>query len=210
MCSILSYNVNGLNDVEKLIKLKRKFLYPEEKADTPDIFIFQETKSTPMVERSWNQLLPGNIAYSHWPGCCRGVLLGVHPSSSIQLKKTIHDPEGRFIIAECQLEQELFIVVSVYFEPQLSSEQFMEILSEILWKSSHFEQNRVFWMGDFNIALDPLLDTTTVYQYSRHAAVRHEREILQSLMDTHDHSDVWRSIYLKSTRYTVRTTTPGG
>ena len=199
-----------MNDVEKLLKLKCKFLYPEDKVDTPDIFTFQETKSIPLVERSWNQLLPGTIVYSHGSGHSRGVLLGVHPSSSAQLKNTIHDPEGRFVIAECQLEQELFVVVSVYFKPQLAPEQFTEILSDISQKINHFEQNRVLWMGDFNIALDPVLDTTTIYQHTQLHAVCRKREILHSLMDTHDLSDVWRSIYPKSTRYAVWSTTAGG
>lgn len=124
-----------MNDVEKLIKLKRRLLYPEKKVDSPDIFTFQETKSTQTVEHSWNQLLPGNIAYSHGPGRSRGVLLGVHPSSAVQLKKSIHDPEGRFIIAECQLDQEMLVVVSVSFGPQLNPDQFTQILSRHINKN---------------------------------------------------------------------------
>ena len=40
---------------------------------------------------------------------------------------------------------------------------FESILTEIVEKAAFFEKDRVLWMGDFNVALDPELDTTTTF-----------------------------------------------
>ena len=79
LCRILSFNVNGLNAIEKLAKIKQRFLFPEDNSQIPDIYSFQETKSTPDVEVFWNSALPGKIAYSHDSRNSGGVLLGIHP-----------------------------------------------------------------------------------------------------------------------------------
>ena len=179
-------------------------LFPENKACTPDIFTFQETKSSPDIVKLWLTALPGKVSFSHGTSRSRGVLLGVHPRSSVQLISTIEDKEGRYVVAECKLNEEFFTVASVYFEPTISSDLFASLLSDISQRIDHMGHNRVLWIGDFNTALNPDLDTTTTAYHNFQSAVR-KRTFLLSLLDTHELTDVWRAINPKRTRYTVRT-----
>ena len=64
-------------------------------------------------------------------------------------------------------------------------------------------------MGDFNVALDPELDTTSNFVHRKGIGIK-KREVLQTLISNHDLTDVWRAINPKSTRYTVRTTISEG
>ena len=52
--------------------------------------------------------------------------------------------------------EELFVVILVYLAPTLEVTMFESILTEIVEKAAFFEQDRVLWMGDFNVALDPV------------------------------------------------------
>ena len=135
---------------------------------TPDIYTFQESHSTQDSERFWNAALPGKVAYSHGTNHARGVLLGVHPNSRVSLVSTIQDEAGRYVIAECAVDEEWFVVVSVYLEPLLGPDQYNQILCEIAHKVEVFNHTRILWIGDFNVALDPDLDTT---------AITHKRDI---------------------------------
>ena len=195
--------------MDKLQKLKQKFFYPEDRNQIPDIYTFQETRSSPEVVRFWNTVLPGKIAYSHGTSHSKGILLGIHPRSSVQLKSTVEDKEGRYLLAECQLDQELFTVASVYLEPTMDPDLFISVIDEISSRINLFGHNRVLWLGDFNTAIDLNLDTTSTHWHHRpEAQVRHSA--LQSLLETHDLTDVWRAMNSPQTRFTVCSPLSGG
>ena len=67
---------------------------------------------------------------------------------------------------------------------------FESILTEIVEKAAFFEQDRALWMGDFNVALDPELDTTTTFYHVANVGAR-KRKILQTLIANHELTDVW-------------------
>ena len=67
---------------------------------------------------------------------------------------------------------------------------FESILTEIVEKAAFFEQDRVLWMGDFNVALDPELDTTTTFYHVANVGAC-KRKILQTLIANHELTDVW-------------------
>ena len=195
--------------MNKLKEIKNLLLYPEDKNKTPDIYNFQETGSTHDVERFWNGVLPDKKVYSHGTTHCRGVLLGVHPSSSIQLKSSVLDVDGRYVVAECQFKEELFTVMSIYLEPTLDPQEYGVLLSSISEKVEQLGHNRVVWLGDFNTVINPSIDTTSIYTYHNQQA-KSKRTLLHSLIDTHELTDVWRAMNPNAARFTVRTTLPGG
>ena len=161
---LLSYNVNGLNNVEKLVKIRNRFLKLEDKNEIPDIYTFQEAKGKSHVEIFWNNILPGKVLYSHndkGPGNSRGIILGFTPGSKVQLKSSVSDKHGRYIVAECAIAEEKFTVASVYLEPSLHIEEFRDLLSEIASRIAYFENNRVIWVGDFNVALSGTEDCSS-------------------------------------------------
>ena len=135
--------------------------YPEQRVNYPDIYTFQETRSSPDVVKFWKCVLPGKMVFTHGSSRSRGIILGVHPYSPVQIQSSIKDSEGRYVIAECKLNDELFTVVSVYFEPTIDPDNYSPLLTEISSQVNIVGNNRVLWVGDFNVALNPILDTTT-------------------------------------------------
>ena len=69
-------------------------LFPVDVKKRPDIYTFQESKSTPAVVLFPNNILPGQVTYSHAKDRSGGVVLGIHSSSSIVLRSSIEDPDG--------------------------------------------------------------------------------------------------------------------
>ena len=192
--------MNGLHDTSKLCQIKSKLLCPENKRNAPDIYTFQESRSTPEVTKLWNQLLPGSVAYSHGSNRSRGVLLGVHPSSIVSLQSSIHDEDGRFVVAECRVDEEFFTVTSVYLEPSLNATQLKDILTDVSRIIDHFGHNRVMWVGDFNIAIHPKEDSSALRQQFDLNA---HRNVLWPFMDDHELTDIWRAMNPFRNRYTV-------
>ena len=126
-----------------------------------------------------------------------GVLLGLHPASPVSLKSSIQDPEGRYIIAECYVNEEFFMVAAVYFAPSLELAAFEGLLKDIASKIDFFGHPRVVWVGDFNVSINPNLDATSVL--GRHNI---QRDKLLPFMDAHELIDVWRAMHPFDKRFT--------
>ena len=173
-------------------------LFPLDVNKRPDIYTFQESKSTPAVIPFWNKILPGQVTYSHAKNRSGGVVLGIHSSSSIVMRSSIEDPDGQFIVAECQLDEEFFTVASLYCKPDLSPAEVSQLLTTIASKIAHFGHSRVLMMGDFNIVVNPKQDSNT----HTSETVRHRREVLLPFMDTHEYTDIWRAMHPFTNRYT--------
>ena len=62
MLCILSYNVSGLCETNTLRKIKECIPFPQNGEDTLNIYIFQETKSSPKIKRFWTTLF---VIYAH-------------------------------------------------------------------------------------------------------------------------------------------------
>ena len=196
---ILSYNVNGLNNPNKCCKIANRLLRPEDKCNIPDIYTFQESRSTEEVVPFWNLILPGKKLYAHGSSTARGVVLGIHPASQVSVNSSFLDPEGRYIVAECFVQKEFFTVVSVYFEPSMTTSDFEATLKVITDKVAEYDHAQVIWTGDFNVVLDPHQDSTgTSHTYNR------RRSIMLPFIDAHDLTDVWRTMNPFKLRYTVR------
>ena len=187
---IFSCNINGLNNVEKLGKVKHKWLLPDRRHETPDIYTFQESKSTPNVEKLWNRLLPGKVLYSHGNQYSRGIVLGIHYASPVSFRNSVSDPEGRYIIAECCANSEMFTVASVYLEPHIEVQTFSKVLADIARVIDGFGHPKVVWVGDFNIALRNDMDSTST---GRTYTAR--KDVLLPFMDAHELTDIWRAMH---------------
>ena len=191
--------------MDKLRKIKNRLLTPEDRRNTPDLYTFQETKLCVEYEKSCNAVLPGKVLYSPGSGGSKGVLLGIHPSSSLTFLNSIQDAQGQYIVAECGYETEIFTVVSVYLEPLMDPADYEKILKDIAKIVDGFGHSRVVFMGDFNVPLNKQLDSTTITDRNAH-----KRKILKSFLETHALTDVWRTVNPLALRYTVCTKTKIG
>ena len=64
------------------------------------------TFSTKEVEIKWKNEWGGQMFYSHGSNHSKGVAILIKPNQlNIELKRTIHDKSGRFLIMEARIEQ---------------------------------------------------------------------------------------------------------
>ena len=192
-----------MNSGDKLIKLRDRWLKPEIRTQTPDIYTFQESHSSPEVEKVWNLVLPGHVVYAHGPEGRKGILLGVHPGSPARIHSSVSDKEGRYIVANCEVKDERFTVVSVYIAPNYTVDMYRSLLNEIASCIEVFGNNRVVWAGDFNVCMSKTQDC-----YRDHSVFEQRRRVLFPFLDAQELTDVWRSMHPFETRYTHFTRTP--
>ena len=202
---VLSYNVNGLINPQKLSKIRDYFFYRKtSRIGFPHIYSFQESHSMPDTERWFKRSLPGQTVFSHGSSHSHGVLLGIHPASSLSLSKYVSDEEGRYIVAEVVLQKDKITVVSLYLDPHLSPDSMSSILTSIVQVMDVFDNNRILWMGDFNVTLNSAMDSTPHCHKSTY--YNHKREILSEFMKVHELTDVWRAMHPTDIHYTSHST----
>lgn len=107
--NILSINAKGLNH-----PAKRASLWKTTLTHNSDILCFQETHfahdNTPYCQHK---------SFSHIYKACysrkqRGVLIAIKDTVSFQLQNCILDPEGRYIILLCTIENTTYTIVTLY------------------------------------------------------------------------------------------------
>ena len=106
----------------------------------------------------------------------------------MSLKSSIQDDNGRYIVAECMLDNELFTIASVYLELSLNAAQFIDILQDIARKIDHFGHAKVLWVGDFNVVINPNMDSSAVT--AQVLRKRPHRNNLYSFLDDHELTNV--------------------
>ena len=96
-----------------------------------DILCVQETHflttAAPVCKhRHFNQVFSAPFTSKQ-----RGVLIAVKDSTSFQLKKSVLDPEGRYIILICTINNVMFTLINVY-APNVHQMRFFRKLMAII------------------------------------------------------------------------------
>ena len=106
----VSLNVRGLNQSNKR---KKKFQIAT--STNAQIVLLQETFSTKEVEIKWKNEWSCQMFYSHRSNHSKGVAILIKPNQlNIELKRTIHDKSGRFLIMEARIEQTDITFANIY------------------------------------------------------------------------------------------------
>ena len=193
---MLSCNVNGLRDFKVRQAIKSRFLYPQGSAGKPDVFMFQESHSTPENVKQWEADFGGKLIFSHGENLSWGVLLGFRPGLDVKVISSVQDTEGRYIVANVSIQGEGVTIGNIYMEPGLTTERVASLLQEITGIAQTFDNTRVIFGGDFNAVLDPTRDCNAVNT----SGVRRGRH-LQNAMDQYDLTDVFRVLHPTDRRY---------
>ena len=169
--------MRGLN-----IKEKRKEIFYSLR-DKAEIICLQETHSTLEVEKEWSsQWGKGRTIFSHGTSRARGVLLHVKDCSGIQVKESIVDEHGRFLIVQIESEGVKFCIVVIY----APNDDQPDFFSTVFRKSETMEGHRIV-LGDFNLVLNPELDRSTK-KCNNNAATDYVLEYIES----NNLADIWR------------------
>ena len=136
--------------------------------------------------------------FSNGESNARGVAILFRKDLNCKILSTKSDSEGRLLIAEVKIAENIFTICNVY-GPNIDSSQFFIKLSKLL---EDMPENKVL-MGDFNVALDEKLDRYNSTRNSRCVIPPSKpkaREAILDIMNEFVLTDVWR-VRNESKRY---------
>lgn len=99
---------------------------------------------------------PGQVFHASYNTHARGVAILIHESIPFQVTKTIHDPSGRYIIVQGSIMSQKLNFINIYGLNENNSTFFERLFLTV----SALEGLYIIW-GDFNCALNPVLDRST-------------------------------------------------
>ncbi len=200
MPSIISINVNGLND-----QTKAETIFHNLNNDKPDIVFMQEThlndntKSLIISDNRWkgtkiNSISPNNFA-------------GVSTLISQNIAAIIHSneicPEGNYIFTDISMDDHRFLLINVYAPTggnkiQKRKDKFTEIQSKI---QKYTDVEFIIYGGDFNTVLDNNFDRSTETTRSDIS-----KKPLIETVNENDLQDIWRTFHPDDKQFTCKST----
>ena len=153
---ILTWNVRGLGNYGKRRKI---FNWIKKHISKEAIVLLQETHSTEIIEKQWEQLWRGSIKFSHGASSSRGTLIAFSEGLDFKIKKEDIDNKGRYVILEVEIQKKPYVLIN-YYAPNLETEQ-VSVLNDILRKLTNFEitdDAKIIFGGDFNMILNLKFD----------------------------------------------------
>lgn len=150
--TLLSLNVKGLNT-----PYKRSMLWKEARSHQADVLCAQEThikRDSPIKIRHPN--------FPHTFLACSdkkkaGVLIAIKDTVQFDLLHSVVDPNGRFIILVCRIDNVISTLVNSYAP---NSRQ-ISFLNKLWRRVTRVKQGHLIWCGDFNGIGDAQMDSTS-------------------------------------------------
>ena len=179
----MSLNARGIRDLHK-----RKSMFTWIEKQKSDIMFLQETYSTPEIINEWKFQWRGEMILSHGSNHSRGVLILINEQLEYEIKNTVIDDEGRYILLEMTIQESPFLLLNLYAPTKLNEQIvfFQEILSVV--QSANFDTEcKVIIGGDFNVHLDADLDNSRG-QIETKSTVKN----VQDIMLEYNLIDIWR------------------
>uniref|UniRef100_A0A803JJA9 Reverse transcriptase domain-containing protein n=1 Tax=Xenopus tropicalis TaxID=8364 RepID=A0A803JJA9_XENTR len=189
-CYVLSYNVNGINE-----PVKRAQILHECKKSKAMIVMLQEThfkennyphlslKTYPQVYMSNNPTKKAT-----------GVLTLIHKDLPFKHLDTLSDKEGRYILIKGILVDQICTIANVYV-PNTGQTQFLKYFLKTL---ENFSKGSIILGGDFNMALNPLTDTSSKRSNISYKGLKEIKKLFAEMQLI----DVWRAINPKKRDFT--------
>lgn len=195
--TLASFNVNGMN-----VATKRRAVFDKLREVRADISFIQETHSTPAVAHLWKAEWGGQAFFSHGLSNSRGVAVLFARTFNPRIIGSFHDPQGRFLLLDFELNDEVATLGSVYAPTQDRAGEQMAFLDSLQAGLETMANVTVLLGGDFNCILDPTLDknSSTIPP----ASTLTYRNGLRSFMEDAMLSDVWRDRFPSRSSFTFR------
>lgn len=151
--TFLSVNSKGLNHPAKW-----KSLWSEALNFKSDILCAQETHFCAAAQPKCSHKNFLYIFTANAETKKRGVLTAVRDTVTFQLHEEIKDPGGRYLILICNINSTLYTIVNIYTP---NSHQ-LKFINKMLKKIESLRKGALVICGDFNLAPDKTLDTTSI------------------------------------------------
>ena len=155
LIKINSFNCRGLRNQQKrnnIFSWLNKYHY--------GITLLQETHSIVTDEQTWVKEWKGQIFFSHGSCHSKGVAILI-PSKlkiDLQVSNVFKDTEGRILLIECNMEQNVFVIINVYAPTKDKQQGQLLFLSHLKNIVDQYSDKALIIGGDFNTYLDVNLD----------------------------------------------------
>ena len=140
------------------------------------------------VRRRW----PGQVYSASFSTCSRGVITLIHKSLPFQVRESLSDPNGRYLILQGSLFGENLSMVNLY-GPNDDCPKFFENLFLLLATLP----GRLLIGGDFNCTISPHLDRSSGIDTTHSQS----RKILQYFIEELNLCDPWRRLFPNNREY---------
>ena len=179
--SILSLNINGLNENKK-----RNNLFEKLSNKNIDIILLQDTHSTKQITEKWQKEWPGK---SFWNSGeitkSSGVAILTKNNLKIQINTINQDKQGRILSLNLTFEKQNYQILNIY-APTRNSEKLK--FYKHLHKYIAINDNIILG-GDFNNVEDLLLDRRGGNPNNTHLL---GMQYLQKIKQKYNLTDIWR------------------
>ncbi len=188
---LMSFNCNGIGGDEK-----RREVFNWLHHKRYSVFLLQETHSCDRVEQQWRMEWGGKIYFAHGTTNERGVAILFKNDINVEVHTEISDVNGRFLILDVSLNDVRYTIVGVYGPNNDSPEFWANVIQEI----EQFDNVNIIQAGDFNVALNPLLDREG--KNLNNAYMQDSRAFLNNWLEEADLVDIWRHQFPTTRKYT--------
>lgn len=196
-----SLNVRGLNNEKK-----RKVLFQWLKQNFQGIVLLQETHSTEVDEKLWSSEWNNRIIFSHGTNKQCGVAILLDSQYEYNINEIQKDDEGRFLLLDVEINSERYTLINIYAPTKNHThlqKHFYVNLEKTLGK---YIGTNIVIGGDYNVCLNPEIDKCG----GLHQAVSDSAKQIANIQESHDLTDVWRSLNENKKRFTWRNMTKKG
>ena len=176
-------NVRGIRS-----STKRKALFLWLNKQKADIIFLQETYSTKEVETIWKTQYKGKMFYSHGTNHSRGVMILIKDDLEFDLKSSVLDPEGRYILINATVQGSDYLFINIY-APNKVQEQcdFFSCLDKLIEKFHVSAGEKIVLGGDYNVILDPDWDCSGGNPIKKDSV-----KFIEDMCLNFDLVDIWR------------------
>ena len=197
---IASINVRGLGDYRK-----RTSVYNWLHKKKIDIIYLQETHSTEQNEQLWKNQWRGKTYMSHGTNNSKGCMILFRQNLDIDIQQVITDDEGRYVIVDCNIMDERFILVNIY-APNTENGQIIYIsdLEQTLTDLGFSSAQNFIIGGDWNFVRDASVDKHGGLDRIKQKSI----DQMDILMNNLCLNDSWRIRNPLERRYTWRQKSP--
>ena len=192
---ILSANCRGIQSKEK-----RYDVINYMKSKNADILCLQDTHLITEEEFNLKTIWDGEVILHGMRTNSRGVAILLNNTFEHTIQKVVKDPTGNMIALDLTLSDITVKLINIY-GPNVDDINFYNTINSILNEN---EQEYVIWCGDFNMTLNPQLDSFNYSNVNNPKA----RTTTLNIIEEHNLIDTYTYCYPDSKRYTWRRHNP--
>uniref|UniRef100_A0A803JIX0 exodeoxyribonuclease III n=1 Tax=Xenopus tropicalis TaxID=8364 RepID=A0A803JIX0_XENTR len=178
-----SYNVRGFNSPMK----RAQILTGLHKQRVMIVFL-QETHFKTGHRPQFKNRYYKNWYFSDNPDSkSKGVAIAIHKQLNYSLLNTVIDPNGRYIFMKLNISGHILTLVNCY-APNQNQHKFLEM---VVTRLESFQEGVTIFGGDFNVSLDPTLDTSSGKSNLSYNKLKH----IKTQFHSNQLMDSWRTFH---------------